>query len=607
MKPHNNKRTMKPIRPLRPARGNKNTNSEHTSDQQQHNKTKQTIRLPTNHRTLIKAAIIGKQGSQIKLISELSQGCRIKVEESRVVIYAANNNQKVAGNDSLSSSGNNLQIAVNLVQSIINNVLCVFEHPNVICSIYECNGEEERMKLTRFETPIVLVSNNHNDDDKEEGEQREKVKHHQNYYRLALASDDNDELADEEVKDLQSTIPSSSSSMEFSNNGSSASHEEQLLSNSSSNGGDKTSDTSSSSSSSLLVEKRLVKSDHQLYSQRKERQLISEGLSSAVSNYLKLDQFEGMERKLLIKVGLGRKVFYDAKRNVEMTSSILNRVYNFESFSKLDIGYGKDLKSSFRLEMGGDFALNLKEYLLKNNWKHTETIKSATCYVVKLMQGIMGSAGGKRMSFKVVPNGSLAKIGKLKIALDKLSYLDFCNLEENCPDLRLRFETEQYSRESTDEEFNKFISALKFNEKDQVDMSGVPQELLDIFRIDSVRNKVKEIYCLNDLKITINKILSNGRGWYEISMSSLQPYNELSSSEDVVNVLSTMRSVLNGVCGPRIHCPIISNIENVNTTTKKETKTSAKPSKDSTPYWTVLGVAAFCAAVGFGLNKLIHK
>ncbi|KAL9656667.1 hypothetical protein ABK040_002938 [Willaertia magna] len=415
----------------------------------------------------------------------------------KININSYNNTVEIIGHNQ-----NNVDKAKYLINIIINNSIAVYEHPNVVCNVYLLTSEETKFHLIEYKPPFVYGNTNHN------------MNNSGKVFALTLV--------EKEENDLISKM----SNLKISEN-------------------------------KINTEKV---SQSFIYSPETERYLVEEGIKRSTQSFKELvnsNSSKECRNKTLIKISLGKKTFYSADRNDNSVNA--SKLYDFKSFSELNIGFGKDLKSTFKTEIEENFVKQLKETMLNNGWKFHSEIVGVSCHCIEVVDGIIekDGKGGKRLNFKIVPidnDSNKCKLIKIRTHLNKLMFLDICSLDNSNnsifqPDLRVRFQTEQHLLNvNSNVELLKYISFLELKE-DGLSEDKVPRDLSLQFRKDIFRYKKKEIYVLNDeIKLTINFVNSEGKKLYEVKMSPIKPFilidNEQTVIEATVKLISKMKELM---------------------------------------------------------------
>ncbi|KAL9658575.1 hypothetical protein ABK040_006112 [Willaertia magna] len=548
--------------------------------------------------------IIGKGGSQLKQLKSLTNS-NIKIIGNLIIIE---NKKK-----------DKLNRTIELINIIINNALSVYVHPNIVCNVYlnvkfnkdqndtnKDNDDKCLVKLVEYK-PFVYGC--------------EKID--RKLFILCHANN--------KVNYLQN------------------------IQNTNSNDLNKE-DLNNENFKSLITPNKV--SHTFIYSNNLINHLIQEGIFKLKENYNLLQNVNNQnlnnnnKLKHLIKLSLGKKTFYNATRN----DFTINNIFSFETFKNLEIGFEKDLKSTWKSEVSEQFIEKLKlllnekvnntnnnnkeeEELIKqdnNNeinvtttscWELKKIIERFNCHYVEVINSDVNSqmenhsedscgdssdessgsndddgkknlrvgVSGRRLHFKLIKNNeNQLKLLKVRTNIQRLLFLDICHchniedLNDNLlylPDMRIRFETEQYYKENNEinqvdyenkgdcnnsneifkkdnkednsnkEEFKdlrKFISFLTFDkEVNTIDDSLVPLDLKNKFRKDMIRFKRKEIYTNNNnLKITISTVYVNNCNWYEVQLSfnsAIDNHIENCNKEKIVYLLKQMITILNKI------------------------------------------------------------
>ncbi|KAF0980019.1 hypothetical protein FDP41_001172 [Naegleria fowleri] len=478
--------------------------------------------------------IIGKKGSQINLLRQLTK-CNIQVEKSQVRI-----------------SGRNSKQAADLIHIIINNAICVYEHPKSVYHVWNNIRRDEcgdRFKLDEYSIPYV-----------------QKLGKDRKYYILKQCPKDEngkDKYAWMAPLNLEETMSVDKDSEttpneEFNQTSEGISTPPQVSIPSTME--QPTSMNDQESDASLSEKPVTVETVQFIYSPSTIEQLIEEGRQRVASSFIEMARVTSSlvqsytHNKILIKMSLGKKTFYDAKRNVLLEND--NKIFNFQTFTKLQIGFGKDIKSTWRNEIDYNTVQRMRNYMLNNGWKLEQVLKSVSCYVVEVIDGILdrNGQGGKRFGFKVVPledhqtQSFSCKLVKVRNLLNKLLFIDIFNVDETISkyDYRIRFQTEQsVTQFETMTNLQNYVSHLRF-ENDQLTDKFVPTPIRQQFRVDSFRNKLKEIYTFGNVKITLNNIITTNRQeWYEVSISQIENFSLSNLNTDkVLEYLSVMNLVV---------------------------------------------------------------
>ncbi|EFC48251.1 predicted protein [Naegleria gruberi] len=371
----------------------------------------------------------------------------------------------------------NVNEAVRLIQLIINNSMAVYEHPNAVCSVLKDIGNESKFHFVEFGKSIHGT---------------EVV------YRLVL--DSSQKLNQEEMLlDQMNNL---------------------------------------NLQDRQLIDKNRVSHTY-IHSKVVENVLIEEGVERVSNNLLEISKDNSLKHKMMIKISLGKKAFYSADRSVKTLDT--NKMYTFPEFSNLSIGYGKDLKSTWKTEQDEKFITKLKEFLQTDDWVMLNESEGVSCHCVEIVQGIVGrdnSKGGKRLDFKVVRDcTNKCKLTKIRRQMNKLMFLDICQIQPDdtssiIPDMRIRFQTEQHElNPHSHTDLSNYISHLEFQQEELSDRN-VPTMLKNQFSKDTFRYKKKQIFKKENCKLSINYVCAESRKWFEVQLSPLVPFTLLESSEN---------------------------------------------------------------------------